>query len=327
MTAVATPQPRASPAVRVGLAAGVLAAVAALTVVLAVLAAAFSGAAAPFLINDPGPVVRWGLVVAHCVTDLAAAVTIGALVLAAVALPVTTMGRRSRAHRPALSLVAGSATLWAAGSLALLVLTYADALGEPVGGADVLSQLAEYARDVPAGQGLAFTAVLTAVIGLVAAGATGLRTSGLLAVLAFAALVPASLAGHAAGTGDHDTAVTAIGLHLAGVTLWLGGQRLQQEQHQQPAAAVRRYSTLAGWCFAAVALSGVRAAWLQLPGVSGLASRYGVLVLAKAALLVLLGLAGLCHRRLTLGRFEAGVPGAFLRLALAEVLLMAVAAR
>ena len=54
---------------------------------VAMLAAlAFGGGAAPLLIQDPGPVARYGLPVAKLVVNLGAAGMIGALVLAVFAL-------------------------------------------------------------------------------------------------------------------------------------------------------------------------------------------------------------------------------------------------
>src|SRR4029079_16756206 len=64
--------------------------------------------------------------------------------------------------------------------------------------------------------------------------------------------------------------------------------------------AVRRYSTMALWCFVGVAASGAVNAWLRLGGWDGLATRYGLLVIAKVVALLLLGAAGLAHRRRTI---------------------------
>ena len=83
-----------------------------------------------------------------------------------------------------------------------------------------------------------------------------------------------------------------------------------------------RYSTLAGWCFVVVAVSGLLNAGLRLGSLAGLATAYGVLVVGKAVALGLLGLAGLLHRRPDPG--PAGRPApAFFRLAAVEVLVMA----
>jgi putative copper resistance protein D len=88
-----------------------------------------------------------------------------------------------------------------------------------------------------------------------------------------------------------------------------------------------RFSSLAGWCFAAVALSGAVGAWVRL-GTSPPAwhSTYGALVLAKTGALVVLGLCGVAHRTWSLPRVAAGERHAFARLAAVEALVMAATA-
>ncbi|BDZ47401.1 bifunctional copper resistance protein CopD/cytochrome c oxidase assembly protein [Naasia aerilata] len=84
---------------------------------------------------------------------------------------------------------------------------------------------------------------------------------------------------------------------------------------------------LAGWAFAAVALSGVVNALLRLSSPADLLfTGYGLLVSAKTLILLALGVAGAWHRRRTLPRLaEGGDRRAFVRLALGEVVLFAVA--
>jgi putative copper resistance protein D len=88
-----------------------------------------------------------------------------------------------------------------------------------------------------------------------------------------------------------------------------------------------RYSQLALACFVAVGTSGVVNAAIRLgsfpDGVSELwQSRYGWLVLGKLAAFVALGWFGWRHRSRTLPHLAAGRPGAFRRLAAAELVLM-----
>jgi cytochrome c oxidase assembly factor CtaG/putative copper export protein len=290
-----------------------------------------SGATSPWLIVDPGPLVRWGIIATRIVVDLTAALTVGLLVMAAVGFP-SPDGRK--AFRPALAAAAGTATVWAAAELALLQLTYSDISGLSLRDSRFGPQFVSFAVDVDLGRGIAFTAILAAFVGLAAAAADSLRAAGLLALLAIVALVPSALAGHVAGSSDHETAVTALGLHLLGVAVWVGGLAallvmLPGLSTKGSAAAARRFSTLAGWAFAAVALSGLLSGWLRLGRwaglVDGLWTSYGVIMILKATVLVALGVAGWWHRQRTLEGLAAGRPHSFARLATAEVALMGAA--
>jgi cytochrome c oxidase assembly factor CtaG/putative copper export protein len=310
-----------------GTAGAVLAVVAVLAVGTGLAAAALSGAIAPTLIGDPGAVVRWGLVVVRVIADLAAALTVGTLVLTAVAFPV---GKGGLAYRPALMLAAGTATLWAVTHVVLLVFSLAETVGGPPGGPQFGPQLISFARDLSYGQALASTVIAAAAIGLLAAGAIRISSAGLLAVAALAALIPTALNGHSNASADHETAVTSMGVHLLGASIWVGGLAAllllgPGLSRSVFAPVVQRYSTLAGWAFAAVALSGVINVWPRLGGWSGLNTDYGLLVIGKIAALVLLGGAGYWHRVQTLPEIQAGRRSAFAQLAVVELAVMGVA--
>ena len=192
------------------------------------MAAAASGALEALALGDPGPVVRLGIPALKVVVDLAAALTVGLLVLAAVALPADG----GRALRPGSGAgppagaglgVAVRPALWAVATLVLAVLTYADVAGVPMSDPDFGSQLGAFLTRVDLGVGLLFTVTVSAVVALLAAGAQSLRAAGLLALLSMVALIPPALSGHSASAGGHETAVTALGLHLLGVCVWVGG--------------------------------------------------------------------------------------------------------
>jgi putative copper resistance protein D len=147
------------------------------------------------------------------------------------------------------------------------------------------------------------------------------------ALVALLALLPLALTGHASGSGDHQNSATSLALHLVTVTLWVGGLAalllMARRLGPQLATVVRRYSTMAGWCFAVVALSGVVNAALRLGSLSKLTSLYGLLALAKIAALGLLGLAGWRHRVAILHRLDGSTGRrAFVRLATVELLVM-----
>lgn len=317
--------------------AGRMAAVGTVLVVLALgtaaAAAAGSGAVKPSILQDPGPMVRWGLIIARVIADVAGSVTVGVLLLTAIALPV---GKHGQAHRPAFLIAAASSTAWALAAIALLVFNLADVLGSPIDSPGFGSQLVAYTRDIDLGRGLGLTAAGAAVIGLLAAGALKTTSAAWLAAGSLATLVPTALNGHASSSGDHQTAVTSLGLHLIGAAVWVGGLAallLLAPTIKGPvlAKAAQRYSMLALWSFVAVALSGVINSWLRIGGDglgslgTNLAGGYGLLLLGKTAALILLGLFGYRHRQATLPSLEAGKPGAFTRLAVVELGIMAIA--
>ncbi len=280
---------------------------------------------------DAGSLVRHALPVARTLMDLAAALTVGLLALAAFVLPPASLtvkdelvGHRARAVRFA----AVSSGVWLVVGSLTLVLTYADVAGVSPTSPGFASQLGYFLRTFDLGRAMVASLVLAALVSIGAMLATRMNTVGWLALLSVLALLPLALAGHAAGSDNHQAAVDSLAAHLVGVALWVGALAglvlLSPWVKGGLAVSARRYSTLAGWCFGIVAVSGVVNAWLRLGSVSGLATSYGVLVMLKASALAALGVAGWWHRRSLLPALDdtARRRGAFLRLATAELLLM-----
>ena len=280
---------------------------------------------------DAGAAVRVGLPVTRTLQDLAAALTVGLLVLAACVLPPAgaqvrdeLVGHRARAVRFA----AIASTCWLLVGSVTLVFTYADVAGISPTAPDFTSQLGYFLRSFDVGRSMVASLVLVALVSIGTMLATRMSTVGWLALLSLGALLPLALSGHVAGSDDHQAAVDSLGIHLLGVTVWVGGLAalvlLSPWVTATLPVSVRRYSTLAGWCFALVAGSGLVNAWLRLGSLSGLASAYGVLVIIKTLALVLLGLAGWWHRRAVLPKLDGDQSSRrdFLRLAVVEVLVM-----
>jgi putative copper resistance protein D len=302
--------------------------VVALVVAAAAVGAAVTGAAAPDPLADPGPLVRWGLPAVRAVADLAAAVTVGLLVLAAVALPTRVRDGGPRlAHPPALPAACAVGALWALAELGRLVLGYAAATGQDLQEPGLGTQLVSYVTQVSAGRSEALGVVVAALVATVAAGAARLSTARLLAVLAAAGLVAPLLGAHGHAAGGPE--VLVLVLHVAGVAVWaggLGGLLLLAPglgRALEPAAS--RWAPLAEAGFVLVAASGVASAWQQLDGLRAATTAYGAVVGVKALLLVGLGVAGVRHRRRTIPLLAAGVPGTLARFAAADVVLLAVA--
>ncbi|SES48566.1 putative copper resistance protein D [Pedococcus cremeus] len=288
-------------------------------------AAVIGGAAAPLAIGDPGAVVRWGTLLVRVVHDLAAAATVGLLLLAAFLTPETTRtNRRLTATRAA----AVTAAVWAVAGLVGMLFTFASLAGIPLFGQGYLMQLTTFVWDLEVTRVAVISAALAAVVAAGAAVARSRAAMAWLSLLAVLAVLPLALAGHAAGAADHDVAVNALAVHLVGVVVWVGGLLalavMRPRLGDDLGVTVQRFSAVALWCFVAVALSGVQSAWIRLGSLGGLATAYGLLVIAKVTALVLLGYAGWRHRRTMAHRLRAdgGDAAAFLRLVLGELVVM-----
>jgi putative copper resistance protein D len=159
------------------------------------------------------------------------------------------------------------------------------------------------------------------------------RRSGMvvLAALSILAILPLSLAGHAADAANHDLAVNSLAVHLVSAVVWVGGllalAMLRPLLGRALGISVQRYSVLAGWCFVAVAVSGAVNAWIRVGSIGNLASGYGALVILKVVALLALGLAGWQQRQRVVNRISADPLAGrlFGRLALIELVVMGAA--
>src|SRR5664279_229293 len=153
---------------------------------------------------DAGALVRWGLPIVRGVHDLAAASTIGLLVVAAMIIPEAHhTSRRITAARYACV----SGVVWVVAGLVGLVFSFADLSGTPLSGPTFGSQFQNFLFQ------LEFLRVATISTGLVVVVTIGAalvrRRSGMaaLAALSILAILPLALGGHASGAASHDTAV------------------------------------------------------------------------------------------------------------------------
>jgi cytochrome c oxidase assembly factor CtaG/putative copper export protein len=325
-----------TPAGAVGrwLAAAALVAFSVLVVVL--LAGGGAPRPAPAGLPDAGPVTGWGLPAAGLVAMTAAVATVGLLLSAAFLLP-SPGGRLAEVPRRGVRLAAVTAAVWLAAVVVQAVLTLSDILGQPP--PDVLDPnlLRSFLGQTSQGRALLVQAgLVVVVIGF----ARSVRTPGAAVaalLVALAGLVPPMLTGHSASAGSHALAVSSLLVHVLAAALWVGGLAALgwAAVAGRPGLqlAVPRFSTLAAWCFAAVAVSGVVNAAVRLGAVRPLfTSAYGGLVLAKVGALVVLAGFGWVHRRRTVARVAAApvadtgrgyATRLFLTVAAAELVVMA----
>lgn len=256
-----------------------------------------------------------------------------------------------------LNLAAVSALTWTIAAIAVLVLQYGDVSGGGVAADSAFtSQLLSYVQNIAAGQQQATIVVVAAVVATLAFGVRSLLGLGLTLALTAIPVVAMALSGHSSGGDDHMGAVNSLGLHLLGVCLWFGGlvalawisreitakdagtgtvpERVRgaatsaARRVPMAVAVIRRYSAVALLGFLLVSASGVLNSAVRLHGWADLGTTYGLLIVAKALLTLLLGLAGAAHRLWLIPRVESGALSAFKgiwQIIAAELVLMAAA--
>lgn len=300
--------------------------VAGLAAVFVALAAAllFSGAAAARGVSDPGALVRWGLPISKAIHNVSLATVIGGLIFAVGILPKNLAARsRDRAaadgseapEHPAftrvLAVAAAAGAVWTLSAIAVLVFTYADVAGQSLSGDPAFTQaLVYFMTDIETGRAWVTVTIVAAVVTTALFGVRSLGGLALTLILALIGLVPTALIGHSSSSSDHEGAINSLGLHLVGVSTWVGGiviLALLSGILAGPKAGaatditeptLRRFSTLAGFAFVLVFASGIINASIRVTSWSDLfGSAYGQLILAKTAAAVVLGGIGFMHRQ------------------------------
>jgi putative copper resistance protein D len=280
-----------------------------------------------------GSGTAWALPIARFLHDAAAVVTVGFLLLAVALLP-DRKGAPGPAARAALRVARMAAGGWLLAVIAETLLSLSQEAGAPLGHVLNWDNIKFYVTGVTEGKTSLAVAVVALVILLCPVVERVNSAAFLLGIAVFGLILPPLLTGHSASAGSHDAAMSSLAIHVLAASLWIGGLagvswlacRNKTNSGRAFAAALPRFSTLALWCFVAVALSGIVNAYIRLGTFSDLfETRYGGLVLGKAAALIVLGWFGYRHRARTVPVAAAGSRRAFFRLAAAEVVVMAIA--
>ncbi|MDN5738732.1 cytochrome c oxidase assembly protein [Brevibacterium sp. BDJS002] len=307
----------------------------------------FTGAAEATLLNDPGPYVRFGLPAAKFVFNIAMALTLGALMFALLILPRTQGRSRNRKTSPAaaksgttdelpfnalwekaLKIAEVASVVWTISAVAVLVLTFADTVGAQAY-LDFSNQLGVFLTQIAFGQLWTLIVVLIAVTSTLCFGTRSYLGIAVAGVLGVGVMIPLALMGHSAEASGHTQAVNSIGLHLLGVTIWLGGLFViallgsDLARSNQLRSTIERYSSFALIAFALVAYSGVVNSLLRVQSLADLMTPYGQVIVAKAFATILLGLIGFWHRQFVIRRLgtAASATREFWRLIIVEFVI------
>lgn len=272
---------------------------------------------------DPGPVTTLGLPFVRAAGEIAAVLAVGSFLFAAFLVPPQDSGVLDADGYRALRLGTVAAGAWAVCAALLVPLTISDVSGQPLSAHLNPVNLWSLASLINVATAWRWTAFLAAAVMLASLPVLRWSPTPVLLAGSLVTLVPLGLTGHSSAGGSHDLATNSLLIHLVAAGLWAGGllvllvHAIRGGEHTDLAA--RRFSTLALWCFAAMALSGVVNALVRVVPADLLSTGYGRLVIAKVVALCLLGAVGWRQRRAGVVALQADSSARFTLVRLAAI--------
>ncbi|OBI40431.1 copper resistance protein CopD [Mycobacterium kyorinense] len=273
---------------------------------------------------DPGPGTTLGLPFVRAAGEIAAVLAVGSFLFAAFMVPPQDSGVLDADGYRALRLGTVASGGWAVCAALLVPLTISDVSGQPLSAHLNPWTLWSLAGLVNTADAWRWTAVIAAAVMLASLAVLRWSWTPLLLGGSLVTLVPLGLTGHSSAGGSHDLATNSLLIHLVAGGLWAGGLLVlvahAMRDGGHAALVARRFSALALWCFAAMALSGVVNALVRVVPSDLMTTDYGRLVLAKFVALCLLGVVGWRQRRTGVAALQKdpNARSALIRLALIE---------
>jgi putative copper resistance protein D len=288
-------------------------------------------------IVPPSTAVVLGLPISRAVLDLASVLTVGMSFLPKLVGPGRHRGTPAvLAHARMIAVV--GAGVWFVAALVSLALEEADTnVGRPV----TIGSIGSYVREIGSGQALVVVAVCAlayVVIGVLAVRRGEDVPVELRITVAMFALLPLSVAGHAAFGNQQlrDVGLIAIELHVVGAVSWLAGllaiMLLVAADRPVLAEALPRFSKLATGCVFLVAFTGMFSGWYELYSTPGIhwytalfTTGYGLILIGKLSCVGAAGLLGGYTRFKLLPKITERRPTALATWATMEIAVLGIA--
>ena len=272
--------------------------------VLLWVAGAFAIEVFPGLASTP-LVTVWLLPFIRFTRDIAAAITVGAVVVGAL------LG--GAYYRRVLRWASTWALIWLVSLTLLMALTISNIFAASPMAAMQPNIWVSFLVDMSTGRVFLYQFVAVALV----AGFSLLiktRISGwVMAAIAVSACAAPAVLGHGGVHAAHFSETISLGIHIAAISLWVGGLAVLVYflalEPERSSLLIPRFSLLALWCVIFVAESGLLNSALHLGDVSQFVGTfYGVLVLTKVVLLGVLVRLGWLQRRKVVARIAAEHP-------------------
>jgi putative copper export protein len=225
-----------------------------------------------------------------------------------------------------------SSCIWAIATFLLVIFKLAEIVNISI--PETFSQptmLKSYLLQIRAGQAFLIQilgALILASFVLWVRSKTGIR---LLFLFSLGLLIPTAFSGHSHSGAEskHQLAIASWAVHIITVSLWVGGVLVLVVmgfmRSQEFSIAARAFSPYALFFYWTILASGIVNGSLRIGAIDQLwATSYGQLMLAKIALLILLGFFGAYYRKRILSRIDnSEVKPMFQKLLSAELFFMA----
>ena len=279
---------------------------------------------------DPGPATTYGLPFVRAVGEIAGAVAVGSFLVAAFLVPPQRNGVLDAGGYRALRTGTAAAGVWTVCAMLMVPLTVSDITGAPLTSRLSPVDIWTVASMVETAGTWRWTALLAGIVTLISIPVLRWSWTPVLLAGSLVTLLPLALSGHSSSGGAHDVATNGLLIHLIAAVVWAGGLMalwvLAVRGGEHIDVAARRFSAIALWCFAAMAVSGVVNALVRVRPAELVSTTYGLLLLGKATALVALGVLGWLQRRRSVAAL-ADDPAArrpLIQLALVESLVFGV---
>lgn len=191
----------------------------------------------------------------------------------------------------------GSAMAWSLGTAGTIIVTLATTLDQSISFALDPTVLRSFITQITLGQYLFFELLVALVVAISAFHIQRILTTTFVLFLSIIGLVAPVFQTHSASGGSHGLAIGSLVIHVAALSLWVGGViAIALLDPKDRPIAVSRFSELALWAVIAVVASGTVSAWVRLDFQGAWNSTYAYIVIAKIVLTLVLISIGYMHR-------------------------------
>ncbi|MFT4147681.1 MAG: cytochrome c oxidase assembly protein [Micrococcaceae bacterium] len=250
------------------------------------------------LLNDNVKYVATFVPLATFINNIAAATTIGSLVAAA-----TIFSQRERTLR----IASIASVIWGAAAIAVFLLTYVEVSNQALN-RNSTSGLGDFLFNIATGQAWGVIILIAVSCSTLILLIKGQASLFFVTLLSICGLIPQALIGHASGSSNHTLAVNGLGLHILGVSLWLGGLIalfFNINTLENPRVILQRFSALAFFSYLLVLGSGIVSTIVRVGNFKSMLTPYGSIIIAKIIATILLGVAGFFQRKLIVAHTTA----------------------